>query len=269
MIKITFVEPDTQEWRDWKREAQDAITALRAQGPPYLVDEKLYKKQRAAIFAAYFKKCAYCEGHFRLVEAGDVEHFRPKGAVKDEKGKFVYIGTGTERRKHPGYWWLAYEPTNLLPSCSLCNRSGKGNLFPVDGAFRACEPGQEVKELPLLLHPGIGPEDPEQHFVLDPLLGILGSRTRQAQTCIDVFRLNQREELREARKRAYVEVMNAVKTVVSEFRTPGPEYAQLTALLQSHRAGSAAYALAGRNALADCQKSLRALFRTLRPLVKL
>jgi hypothetical protein len=39
----------------------------------------------------------------------DVEHFRPKGAVKDDD-------------EHPGYWWLAMAWDNLLPSCIDCNR---------------------------------------------------------------------------------------------------------------------------------------------------
>src|SRR5262249_10068634 len=173
MIKIVFVEPDTPEWRIWRTKCRKARLAMIKNGPPYEVDADLYKEQREAIFEAYYKKCAYCEGHFRLVESGDVEHFRPKGAVKEGPGRFAYVGVGKGRTKHPGYYWLAYEPTNLLPSCSLCNRSGKGNRFPVEG-FRAEKPGQEKREVPLLLHPGVGREDPEKHFVLDPDLGILG-----------------------------------------------------------------------------------------------
>jgi hypothetical protein len=234
-------------------------------GPPYVVDEDLYKEQREVIFAAYYKKCAYCEGHFRLVETGDVEHFRPKAAVKEGRGRFAYVGAGKARMKHPGYYWLAYEPTNLLPSCSLCNRSGKGNLFPV-ADFRAERPGQEKREVPLLLHPGVSRDDPAKHFVLSTTNGVLGWRTRQAEECINVFKLN-REGLPEARRAAYVEVLNAVKTVVSEFRAPSPEYADAVALLDAHRTGRAPYALAGRQALADCRAPLRVLFTTLRPLV--
>jgi hypothetical protein len=54
---------------------------------------------------------------------------------------------------------------------------------------------------------------------------------------------------------------------VSEFRAPTPEYADAVARLDAHRRGRAAYALAGRQALADCRNPLRTLFKTLRPLV--
>src|SRR5579872_571430 len=64
---------------------------------------------------SYSYKCAYCE---RICKA-DIEHYRPKKAVDEEA-------------QHPGYYWLCYEWSNLLPSCITCNREGsKHNHFPV------------------------------------------------------------------------------------------------------------------------------------------
>jgi hypothetical protein len=63
--------------------------------------------------------------------------------------------------------------------------------------------------------------------------------------------------------------MTSIKTVVSDFRYPGPEYSDALTFLQEHREGRAAYSLAGRKALADCRVPLRKLFETLRPLVEL
>ncbi len=54
-------------------------------------------------------KCAYCESTFRAVSPADIEHYRPKGRVKDEEN-------------HQGYWWLAADWENLLPCCIDCNR---------------------------------------------------------------------------------------------------------------------------------------------------
>jgi hypothetical protein len=110
------------------------------------------------------RKCAYCETKYEATAARDVEHFRPKGAV-------------AKAPQHPGYWWLAAEWTNLLPSCPACNQRrrhveyqqgmtleeielaeqtrskrtfGKGNTFPVRGDnWVTSEAGNLAAEDPL------------------------------------------------------------------------------------------------------------------------
>ena len=64
---------------------------------------------RHALESLFHGKCAYCESRYDVSGPVDVEHFRPKGEVEDVPD-------------HPGYWWLAAEWTNLLPSCLDCNR---------------------------------------------------------------------------------------------------------------------------------------------------
>jgi hypothetical protein len=103
----------------------------------------------------YFDKCGYCEMH----NHPEVEHYRPKGKV-------------TEDPAHPGYYWLCYEWTNLLPSCHDCNAvNGKLNQFPVlgvrvpgpsllpngalDAAYSAAHKTLLQAERPYLLHPEI------------------------------------------------------------------------------------------------------------------
>jgi hypothetical protein len=64
----------------------------------------------------YHYKCAYCES---LCKA-EVEHYRPAKRVEED------------RQDHPGYFWLCYTWSNLLPSCHDCNTSGgKHNRFPI------------------------------------------------------------------------------------------------------------------------------------------
>ncbi|MDO6630085.1 hypothetical protein [Bacillus thuringiensis] len=110
-------------------------------------------------------KCAYCESKIAGIAATEIEHYRPKKAVKING-----------EMKYPGYYWLAADFNNLLPSCPACNQirkyeledgtciaSGKGNEFPiVDETKRAKVPGEEVNEEPLLLHPYI--DDPYKHL---------------------------------------------------------------------------------------------------------
>ncbi|HEU0246381.1 MAG TPA: hypothetical protein VFR38_04775, partial [Gaiellaceae bacterium] len=101
-------------------------------------------------------KCAYCEGAWEGTAPVDVEHWRPKGG---------YVADG--RLKKPGYYWLAAEWLNLLPSCIDCNRertqpfedspphlAGKANKFPLPSEKRRANAvGRERFERPRLLHP--------------------------------------------------------------------------------------------------------------------
>lgn len=202
MIKVSFRTPRTREWRNWRRACDAALLALKARkGPPYVINEMLYKQIREWLLNAYSNKCAYCEGRLYEQSAALVEHFRPKGSVRDLDNTPIKVGP----QMHSGYWWLAYDPSNLLPACSMCNvytrsRGGKGERFPLpkDG-FRATKPGEEKKEKPLLIHPGR--EDPSMYFDLDFETGALKARDERGRVCIEVFGLN-REALLEARKYA-------------------------------------------------------------------
>jgi hypothetical protein len=70
--------------------------------------------------ALFHGKCAYCETFYAVSAPVDVEHFRPKGSVSEDPS-------------HPGYWWLAMDWDNLLPSCIDCNRR-RGQIVVTDGA---------------------------------------------------------------------------------------------------------------------------------------
>lgn len=130
----------------------------------------------------FFLKCAYCESSFVHVSPADIEHFRPKSAVKvDEK-------TGEEKVQElkPGYYWLAADWDNLLLSCIDCNRrrnqddidgegetaSGKATIFPLaDEADRVRDHStwgnildkvKREEKSRLLLNPCV--DDPAKHL---------------------------------------------------------------------------------------------------------
>src|SRR4051794_32743307 len=67
---------------------------------------------KQALNEAFGFKCAYCESFYEATAPVDVEHYRPKGEIV----------TSTGRTLRPGYYWLAAEWGNLLPSCIDCNR---------------------------------------------------------------------------------------------------------------------------------------------------
>lgn len=64
---------------------------------------------RAALEKLFYDKCAYCETVYAASAPVDIEHYRPKGAVAEDAA-------------HGGYWWIAMDWDNLLPSCIDCNR---------------------------------------------------------------------------------------------------------------------------------------------------
>lgn len=210
MIQVGFEEPETPEWQAWRKAAEAATKELIEKyeaGEELKISDRLYKRMRQVLFDAFHGKCAYCERKFVLDQSGDVEHFRPKKAILDENGRPVKIDRDGVEMDHPGYFWLAYDWHNLLPSCAKCNRLsrtrdggliGKGSRFPV-ASFRAREPGEEAVEEPLFVHPVF--DNPEEHFVLDEM-GVLGWKTPRGKACIEMLGLN-REGMPEARSGVY------------------------------------------------------------------
>ena len=114
----------------------------------------LWSEWKYHIIDLFHGKCAYCEAYFEQVAFGAVEHYRPKGGVDGEP-------------THPGYWWLAYNPENYLPTCDKCNSYAKKNIFPVAKGTRVMGPQANLNnEKPLLINPYI--EDPSMHIEFIP-----------------------------------------------------------------------------------------------------
>lgn len=223
MIRITFKEPADKAWRDWKEECATAHTELIRQVKQGITPRfsSLYKDIRlTSVYkgdsAPFHGKCAYCESDVRVNQPGDIDHWRPKSAVRDQNGCPVKSQTENRKtravvsREHLGYYWLAYDWTNLLLSCQSCNRVmrvngqrvGKGAQFPVVG-FRAFDPGDEVNECPLLINPMF--DDPREHMEISPQDGMIIPRTERGQATIDIFGLNIRTPLVRARLRCIEE----------------------------------------------------------------
>jgi uncharacterized protein (TIGR02646 family) len=173
---------------DWQQQEAARETRFR-------FDAYRHPTVRQALEFAFAGLCAYCETPYPAGSDTNVEHYRPKGAVD----------TATQSGQQPGYYWLASDWHNLLPSCTRCNqprrlehadgnrrRGGKGNAFPLEvEADRATAAGEEVRERALLLHPY--DDDPDEHleFVAD---GVVRPRdgSKKGRATIDVLGLNRR-----------------------------------------------------------------------------
>jgi len=99
-------------------------------------------------------KCAFCEAIFDANVAGDVEHYRPKGAVETGSGRI-----------YPGYYWLGYVWWNLSYACPDCNEYRKRDHFPLANEIVRVRDhhGDVSVEAPLLLDP-YGQADPRNHI---------------------------------------------------------------------------------------------------------
>ncbi|WP_199084350.1 hypothetical protein [Bosea sp. ASV33] len=180
-------------------------------GEELRIDDRIYKKYMSYLIALFDEKCAYCETNITSNQPGDVEHYRPKGRVVDENLKPVPFTHPTRgAMDHPGYYWLAYDWDNLLPSCTDCNRrrfhgedegaAGKADRFPISGP-RACAPGQEAGEEPLLIDPSV--TDPAEHLKFLPD-GRIAPLTKVGEVTLAVLGLNRREGLLKARHAAFL-----------------------------------------------------------------
>ena len=109
------IDPDTgvvlTPAEPWLTKAQAATTLALAERGAHVVNDNIYGalSVRRVLEKLFEQKCAYCETKIGVNADWDVEHYRPKGRV-------------TENTAHPGYYWLAYDWDNLLPSCAFCNQ---------------------------------------------------------------------------------------------------------------------------------------------------
>lgn len=122
-------------------------------------DSNIYahRKVKEALIAAQHDKCFLCESKITHIAHGDVEHFRPKAAYRQDENDAL---------RRPGYYWLAYEWDNLFLSCQLCNQQFKKNLFPLaDQSSRATSHKDDLKrERPLFLDPSVIGDNPERYI---------------------------------------------------------------------------------------------------------
>lgn len=201
------LDPAGQQWLD-ELNANQTKVAGNAPQPWANVSKSLVFKVYAhnhdvkkALSDLFGNKCAYCEC---TLDDQDLhtEHFRPKALVD-----------AIDNPTREGYWWLAAEWENLLPSCNHCNRSpgidhvtltpstsGKGNRFPLlDESQRAKARGLEGNERPSLIDPTI--DEPASFISFCEIGGMnladkvandpTSDEWRRADATISIFGLNR------------------------------------------------------------------------------
>jgi uncharacterized protein (TIGR02646 family) len=206
-----------KRWRARARLATERAIAAQSKPPeppepgeeppkPFEFESHIWAELKGYLRRLFHEKCAYCEARFSHAYFGDVEHYRPKKKVDGE-------------RAHPGYFWLAYDEHNLLPSCALCNQArGKMNQFPIAGV-RASSPTDDLEaEQALLLNPYR--DDPALHLHFMPKIGMVAARASEGtpspkgDASRRAYNLN-REMLVEVRRKEQKNVRQTVSLALS------------------------------------------------------
>lgn len=202
----------------------------------------------------FHHKCAYCEtltDQFYF----DAEHYRPKGELTvfyEDEGSAKHIMVEDEHGElieHPGYFWLAFDWKNLVPSCKSCNGpGGKMTQFPVQrthlfikrltleeataldpppypsvawqGMYYLRTEQLDLYEGPLLLHPYLDEDNnPRRHIRFhDKGIEYAVSGSPKGVHSIKVFRLHK-ETLRTARQKAQERAFNLLLGAYKHYLT--------------------------------------------------
>lgn len=200
-----------------KKDFNDIPDTLKNASPPTVqgnIKCKFEDDVRIKLSAIYDDKCAYCESKNHL----EIEHYRPKGKVSKEK-------------EHKGYYWLAYEWSNLLLACGDCNngKDAKGTKFPLEiGGKRVYDPQTKrsewisnsvtfLNEKPLLLNPEI--DTPEDHlkFLFDGSVKELNGSLRGKETIV-ICNLNRQNLWLNGRKKEIDEILRDIKSQTRELK---------------------------------------------------
>lgn len=198
-----------------------------------------HESVKEALIEAQHDKCAFCESKVTHISYGDVEHFRPKAAYRQNPNDALTM---------PGYYWLAYEWDNLFLACQLCNQRHKRNLFPlVNPAERATSHQHNAEhEHPLFIDPAL--DDPEEYISFRREVPYAINDNSRGRVTIVSLGL-ERTELSEVRYDSYEKLR--LLSVLANANPPLPESVEAQDHLNRAVRNSAQFASMARSAIAS------------------
>ena len=180
-------------------------------------DSSIYghKEVKEKLKRAQNHKCFLCESRISHISYGDVEHFRPKAGV---------CQTAVEKMPETGYFWLAYDWSNLFLACQICNQRFKRNLFPIQNPESRVKSHTDdlSQEIPLFINPVI--ENPEDFISFRGVIPFAIGGNRKGEITIEHAGL-RRDELKENRRELY-EKMKSLYQIAHEHPDFPPEIKQ-------------------------------------------
>jgi hypothetical protein len=208
----------------WLNKAKERTEKLRKEGC-YKEKSSIWSKAKPVYMKLQGNcKCAYCERKLESVDYGkieqDVEHFRPKGKVKNWRVPKLLSDQGINPTKVPnddsGYYLLPYHLFNYTAACKPCNSVLKKDYFPIAGNYdlKGEDPKILLKEKPYLIYP-IGDFDdaPENlicfHGASPQAVVSSGYKRERALVTIEFFKLDNGTK----RKNLFIERARIIVTL--------------------------------------------------------
>jgi hypothetical protein len=190
----------------WLADARKATAALRGVDDPDFDD--MWGDIKEVYIRIQHSKCGFCEKSLEGKIEQDVEHFRPKKAIRAWK---VPNATATEigaagfsviqpigRKGESGYKYLAYHPLNYVTACKNCNSVRKKNYFPIAGRRKrgSHDPTDMDTEQAYLIYPLSNIDDDPERLIdfygitPRPRKRLHGFQRLRALVTIDMFGLD-------------------------------------------------------------------------------
>ncbi|MFT6908120.1 MAG: hypothetical protein ACJAS1_004809 [Oleiphilaceae bacterium] len=128
--KSKFVKCKTKTWDKKAKSWSDRVEASANPSAEIEAIGNKWSSLKRTFVKEFGAKCWYTESP-QIGTDFDVDHYWPKGRVKDADGSIVKNGES----QHPGYWWKAFDINNYRYSCIYANRGrdkgGKVDYFPL------------------------------------------------------------------------------------------------------------------------------------------
>lgn len=106
------------------------------------------------------------------------------------------VGYKKQRLNYPGYYWLAYDWTNLMFACEKCNQSFKKNHFPIRRTeYRIgnhLDHNHLGKEKPFLINPYT--ENPRNSIRFKEAIAYGIDKNKRGKKTIEILGLNRKEK---------------------------------------------------------------------------
>lgn len=215
----TRIDEEKSSWRDRADKRTEEFRGVGAYDESIPECGSIWSEIKAVYMMLQHNKCGYCERYLEGKIQHDVEHFRPKKAVKayrppnEPQYPFPTGGVWAE-----GYYLLAYHPQNYLASCKTCNTTFKKSYFPIAGTRQQSDDPQVLlAEEPFLIYP-IGTMDSDPEAIIE-FYGIIAKSSDhdpsahnycRAKVTIDLLNLNKRDTLLKERSTVITALWNAL-----------------------------------------------------------
>lgn len=135
--KAKFINCKTKTWDKKSKQWSDRVNGAANPSAEIKAIGNKWSSLKRTFVAEFGAKCWYTESP-QIGTDFDVDHYWPKGRVKDADGVIVKHGA----QQHPGYWWKAFDINNYRYSCIFANRArddgGKVDYFPIVDESQRC-----------------------------------------------------------------------------------------------------------------------------------